>query len=438
MHSHLKITDRADQSGYTLIEMIVVVVVIGILAAVSIRSLGNINENARFDETTEKMHRLAAAIAGNPRSIGGEGRENYGYVGDNGCLPSSLDELFHDSHGYATWDGPYALDEIGESSTLQYSKEDAWGRAFTYNGLEITSIGSGSPITRSIASSVDGILYNKAAFAVVDLNFTPPGPIYKDSVELNLQFPRNGILLNTAKHTDAGGYVEFDSVPIGIHRLDLIWLPQNDTLRRRIAIEPSEIYYADLQYPMEVWSGTSGTADTLVQADFNVGTDGFAYADDIYRSTSEPSYASGSRQSSGGYAGGALQVRLGGIDNSDIYGMSGGWSIDFSLAAATELVLSFRYNLSQTNQYESAEYSETLAAIDGALIGSGPNDYIDRIYGDGSGGGAETTGWTLFSLNIGTVSAGSHTLSIGSYNNRKTHVNESTELLVDDVLLAKP
>ncbi len=182
-------------------------------------------------------------------------------------------------------------------------------------------------------------------------------------------------------------------------------------------------------------AGTSGAF--LFWADFDTDEDGFSYNDDVFRSTSEPYYADGSRISSGGYSGGALQVDLGGINNNDIYDMSGGWSRDFALSDAASIRLSFRYRLSQTNQYESDEYSQALVSIDGTLYGTPPDDYVAQVVGNGSGGSAPDTDWQLFQVDLGTLSAGTHTIVVGGYNNKKTQVNESTQVLIDEVSLSE-
>ena len=138
---------------------------------------------------------------------------------------------------------------------------------------------------------------------------------------------------------------------------------------------------------------------------------------------------------SGGFTGGALQITLGGIDNANILDMSGGWQQDFTLSIPTEVVLSFRYKLIQTPDYEYDELSQVLVSVDHILYGEAPNDYVVQIRGNGNGGSSENTGWQLFEVNLGILEAGDHTLIIGGYNNKKTYYNESTEVLIDDVLV---
>ena len=175
---------------------------------------------------------------------------------------------------------------------------------------------------------------------------------------------------------------------------------------------------------------------TILEAHFDVDEDGFVYIDNAFRGASESAYADGVRIASGGFSGGALQVTLGNVDDFEILDMSGGWQRSFNLSAPTEVGLSFRYNLSQTPDYENDEISQILVSVDGNLHGTPPNDYVAQIVGNGNGGDPETTGWQLFQINLGTLAAGNHTLTIGGYNNKKTYSNENTDVLIDDVLVS--
>jgi hypothetical protein len=182
--------------------------------------------------------------------------------------------------------------------------------------------------------------------------------------------------------------------------------------------------------------GTAVPANVLLEAHFTTGPDGFTYADDTFRATAQPAYASGARIASGGFSGGALRVSLGGINENDIVGMSGGWRISFTLPEAQEVGLSFRYRLTQTRDYESDERSELLASVDGTLLGT--NGVIAPLVGNGNGGSSITTGFQLFQQSLGVLPAGPHTLVLGGFNSQKTTASESTEVLVDDVLVYRP
>ncbi|MEM9175956.1 MAG: M20/M25/M40 family metallo-hydrolase [Myxococcota bacterium] len=182
---------------------------------------------------------------------------------------------------------------------------------------------------------------------------------------------------------------------------------------------------------------TAAPAEIFLDADFDLDDEGFVYEDDTFRATDRPTYAEGGYAASGGETGGGLQITLGNVDDADVAdGMSGGFRIQFVLAQTTDfLEVSFRYNLTQTPDYESDEFSQVMATVDGvALPGTGP-DYVVQIAGNGNGGAPTTTGWSSYLFQFEQVQPGTYTLVIGAYNNKKTLDNESTVLLVDDVLV---
>jgi len=249
-----------DEGGYSLIELVVVLIIIGILATVAMRSLTAVNNTVRAEDTKSELQNIAYAIAGNPELTSGGARTDYGYVGDIGALPPDLDALVSNPGGYATWRGPYLRDAFSSTAGDTYYKVDAWGGSYTYSGgITIASNGGGTPLTRRIANSTDDLLRNSAALVVTDVDNTPPGTSYQDSVRLVLHYPDGGGGLTTrTTGLRPDGSAEFDSIPIGVHTLDMIYLPTADTLRRRIAISPGKDYYAHLQLHEDLWSGGGG------------------------------------------------------------------------------------------------------------------------------------------------------------------------------------
>ncbi len=176
----------------------------------------------------------------------------------------------------------------------------------------------------------------------------------------------------------------------------------------------------------------------ILEARFTSGADGFAFVDDAFDGTAAPAYASGAHGASAGRNGGGVAVALGGIDGTTVTGMSGGWRRTFTTAAAASLVLSFRYNMTQSAEYEADELSRVMATLDGVERGlppntTPPNVYVDQVVGNGNGGSVITTGWRLASIPLGTVAAGSHVLTVGGFNSKKTLANESTTVAIDDL-----
>ena len=173
--------------------------------------------------------------------------------------------------------------------------------------------------------------------------------------------------------------------------------------------------------------GTNAVTSTLINSSFSAGSSGLSYQDDAFLNTNEPGYASGSWGNGYGRTGGGLRVVLGGLDNSIINNMSGGWEYTFTLTEAAEVNLNFWYNLFLASNYESDEYADAYLSIDGS------ETFLSRLVGDGNGGNTQSTGWQEANVNLGFLPAGSHTVRLGAFNNKKTWSDESTEMYLDDL-----
>lgn len=253
------------QSGFTLIELIAVVVIAGILAAVAATQLSPVSQKGRVDETFEEMNRLAHAIAGDPDLYGGNHRTAFGYVGDVGALPATLEALRTNPGGYATWKGPYIQSDY--SQFPDDFKQDAWGSAYLYSGgISLASVGSGDTLERRIATSADHLLRNRITGNIFDASGFPPGDLYKDSCAITLTIPDGlGGLLARNITPDIGGYFSFDSIPIGNHTLQIIFQPTDDTLIRFVMVSPNSRPHAD--YLLPALFGESGALVKVLASD---------------------------------------------------------------------------------------------------------------------------------------------------------------------------
>ena len=99
-----------SSNGFTLIEVMIVVAILGILAAVAVSNFANKGDTARVNGT-----RASIAVIGSAIDV---------YQLDTGRYPTSLDDLYKSS-GEPNWDGPYLR---GAQSSLV----DAWGTPFSY------------------------------------------------------------------------------------------------------------------------------------------------------------------------------------------------------------------------------------------------------------------------------------------------------------------
>jgi prepilin-type N-terminal cleavage/methylation domain-containing protein len=248
---------RQSQNGYTLIEMVLVLVIIGIIASVGLGSLTAANKSRRIEETRLEMDRLATALVGDPSIVSAGARTDFGYVGDVGSLPLSLDALIANPGGYTTWKGPYHGDEFSTDGSSSSFKLDAWGRAYIYSGgTTITSSGGATVLTRNLAGDLDDLLGNNVTVVVYDLDRTPPGATFRDSVRVVLSYPNGsgGVALASVIPRSDGTAI-FDAIPIGSHRLRVVYLPTADTLQRNIVVNVGENCYTEISLADTLWSG---------------------------------------------------------------------------------------------------------------------------------------------------------------------------------------
>jgi general secretion pathway protein G len=124
-------THPSKRSGFTLIEIMLVIMILGIIAIVSMNNLdiAGRSDQARRTATESLIGQMTTAVNS--------------YYLDIGRMPSSLEALTNDP-GVRDWKGPY----------LMQIRQDPWGDPFSYtttgNRFEITSTAGntdGGPIS---------------------------------------------------------------------------------------------------------------------------------------------------------------------------------------------------------------------------------------------------------------------------------------------------
>ncbi|MFQ5869284.1 MAG: type II secretion system protein [Candidatus Zixiibacteriota bacterium] len=241
------------QPGFTLIEAILVIVIIGIMATVALRSLQPAVGQARVEATTQEMDLLAEAIAGDESLVEGGIRVDFGYVGDVGALPPNLDALVTNPGGYSTWDGPYIRSAFTEDA--DDFKEDAWGNSYTYTGgVTITSSGGGSTITKQFAENASDLTSNTVTGNVCDGLGAGPGS--DDTlVTVTIFYPDgSGEVTSSSTNPSAAGAFSFtSSITIGNHLLRAVYSTTDDTTSMYVSVTPGVTTYCELRFAGSIW-----------------------------------------------------------------------------------------------------------------------------------------------------------------------------------------
>jgi prepilin-type N-terminal cleavage/methylation domain-containing protein len=135
----------SDCRGFTLIELVIIIVILGIIAAVAVPRFSDFINSSKINATKQEMTALKKALVGNPEVVAGGEYIDRGFEGDVGFLPSQLVDLVVKPDSVSTydrltrlgWNGPY-IDSSGGNYTL-----DAWGNSYIYQPGNRCLISSG-------------------------------------------------------------------------------------------------------------------------------------------------------------------------------------------------------------------------------------------------------------------------------------------------------
>jgi general secretion pathway protein G len=241
-------TSRHER-GFTLIEVVITIIILGILSGVAVRQLNSTVSTAQFEQTKQEMEALSQAIVGNPMAYSAGTRVDFGYVGDVGAMPPNLDALVQNPGAYATWKGPY----LSRGKTNTDFKLDGWGTAYVYQDTLIRSTGSGSTIEKVFASSTAELLQNSVSGVLYDAKMSSPGGM-AESVLVEIRYPNGAGGLTTASiNPESSGSFSLTGIPIGVHQLRVINQPSYDTISLPISVYPKKTTSMEVVFPVDLW-----------------------------------------------------------------------------------------------------------------------------------------------------------------------------------------
>jgi len=243
-------------------ELLVVLLIIGILSTVALRTIDATRNRSLFDQTTAEMNKLVQAIVGNPDLAYDGRRVDFGYYGDMEELPPDLRDLLYNRTGSPVWRGPY-IKLMSAGDTVSYLN-DEWGHLYTYNpdepGATIHSNGvNGLDMTVKVADDKAQLYDNKISGSFLDRDENPPGGA-GNAFEVRLYYNNPVAHAGTTYavvHPAPGGYYEIANtpsdpiwprwqVPIGIKKLQAI--TPDEELTRYVTVAPRSHSVVDFKF----------------------------------------------------------------------------------------------------------------------------------------------------------------------------------------------
>lgn len=229
--------------GFTIIEIVLGILLLAILSTVILSTVGVQTDASRYEETRTKLERIRLAILGNDSPDSEGHRTDFGYIGDMGNPPSSLESLvsqgtqpawsFHPTYqiGYG-WRGPYL-------SNMSDINIDAWGTPLVYNTGSITSLGADKNSGGSGYAKDMTVDFRLESWRATVQGVLAEGTLRYNNTPITLRYPLNGVLTSATSTTTASGYFTFTQIPFGIRVLEITSAPI--LAPRRIVIDRNQV-----------------------------------------------------------------------------------------------------------------------------------------------------------------------------------------------------
>ena len=231
--------------GYTLMEVTIVIMLVAILSSMAISATLPAINAGRFEATVAEMKTIETAIAGNPTLIADGRRVSFGYVGDMGGLPDSLEDLvergtqavwtFDSSTGVGHgWNGPYLRSGFEGDDGHSY---DAWGHPYDYSKVDgrIKSYGAdGKPGGTGYAEDITLLL--PTATGSITGTIRSAGGEEAEALSVTVYYPE-GSLVKSKVADAAGGTFHLPDIPKGLRPIKISWSYAGESHERWLEVQ---------------------------------------------------------------------------------------------------------------------------------------------------------------------------------------------------------
>jgi type II secretory pathway pseudopilin PulG len=144
------------EPGWTLIELIVILILVGALAAVAVPKFIDLRTQTGINTTKAKLQNIRGAIVGDPGAVSGGIVSAQGFWADRGVLPTTLTDLVvqgaqpaYDKYIRRGWNGPYVDTQLVGAKYQAFV--DAWSQDITY-----ATVPPSTPTARSFTLTSPG------------------------------------------------------------------------------------------------------------------------------------------------------------------------------------------------------------------------------------------------------------------------------------------
>lgn len=282
-------------SGFTMMELIIVLSIIGILASLGLKAFDNVILNMKFESTIQEMEELKKAIVGDPQAIQNDVRASFGYFGDMGSLPSSLTDLITKGAQSALqvntaldmvygWNGPYIRSTFTQDSNGNLT--DGFGNAYVYSTTKTLSADGDSVYATITSYGIDGSAGGTGTAADInveifksDLYGSVYGNIYDvndfgmDNATVTIYYvDGSGGLASSSEVTSNDGFYYFPRIPFGLNSVRIAPLGGIETHAHRAVVSSAVNVQPNIfdvgSFYLTGTATTSGAGNQIV--DFNI------------------------------------------------------------------------------------------------------------------------------------------------------------------------